>query len=621
MSYNNSNKTIILLLGLILTFFILIGTLIRLQIIEKKYKINADNNALFYKTKYPVRGLILDRNEKILVGNKIVYDILVTPYDIHQFDTIELCKIFNIDTSYIHNYIRYFNKNKRKIGYQSITILKQVPAEQYNKFIEKNHRFPGFYGIARTIRNYPFDAGGNLLGYISEADPEFLKNNTEYQLGDYVGKTGFEKRWEKDLRGEKGYNVFLRNARNIIHSPYENGKYDKQAVPGKNVYSTVDADLQAYGELLMQNKKGSIVAIEPSTGEILSMVSSPGIKIEQLENISKYYDEIITDPNKPMFNRAVMSPQPPGSVFKLVNALIGLQEGTLKTTKKYPCYGGYSVGNLKVGCHIHPTPLDLERAIMMSCNAYFCNVFRKIIDNDKYNTVAESLDSWNKYVKSFGFGEKLGSDFPSEQPGTVPSSNTYNNIHGENRWKSLSIISLAIGQGELGCTPLHLANLASIIANRGFYYIPHIVKNSIKNPIDEKYKVKNYCMIDSINFDPIINGMYLAVNSPGGSGATARLAKVKNLDICGKTGTAENPHGKDHSVFICFAPKDDPKIAVAVYIENAGFGGTWAAPIASLMVEKYFNGEITRNERRWIEAKMKQAKFINSKKETKNEQK
>ena len=370
---------------------------------------------------------------------------------------------------------------------------------------------------------------------------------------------------------------------------------------GKDVTSTIDAILQAYGEELMQNKVGSLVAIEPSTGEILTMVSSPGLETSKLAEINKYYQEIVTDPYKPMFNRAVMSPQPPGSVFKLVNGLIGLQEGVITPATAYSCHGAYTVGNLRVGCHGHPSPLDFRRSIMMSCNTYYCYVFRAILDNPKYEIIRDSFTKWKEYVESFGFGMKLNTDIPSEQAGTMPTAEWYDRLHGKNRWRSLSIISLAIGQGEIGSTPLHLANLAATIANRGWFYTPHLQKEMPDNPIDPRFKERHYTMVDTSWFESVVEGMYLAVN--GGPGATGRLASVSGLEICGKTGTAQNPHGNDHSVFICFAPKDDPKIAVAAYIENAGFGSTWACPISALLVEKYLNGEISK-ERKWLETNM-----------------
>ncbi len=600
-------KKNVLILGVLAVGLILIIQLFNLQILNKEYKITAENNAFKYVTRYPVRGLILDRNNNILVGNKNTYDIMVTPIEVKAFDTLDFCSIFNLDTLYVREKFKEYRKFRRKIGYQSLTFLKQVSSVQYSIFIEKAYKFPGFSAISRNARNYPFAAGANLFGYVTEVDAEFLKKNPDYRSGDYVGASGLEKSYEDVLKGEKGYNILLRDVHNRIQSSFEEGAHDKDAIPGKDLVSTIDGYLQQYGEELMQNKVGSVVAIEPSTGEILALISSPGINIEQLATISKHYKEIVNDPYKPMFNRAVMSAYPPGSVFKLVNGLIGLQEGVITPQTRYNCNLGYHYGDRKLGCHAHPSPLDLTQSIMMSCNAYYCNVFREIIHNRKYGSVAEAFDNWREMVMSFGFGRKLGSDFPAELGGTLPTTKTYDKIYGKNRWRAHSIISLSIGQGEIGATPLHLANLAATIANRGYYYIPHLVKDSPDTTIHPRFKERNYTMVDTSHFHKVIEGMYLAVNAPAGSGGTARLAHVEGLDICGKTGTAQNPHGKDNAVFICFAPRENPKIAIAAYIENAGFGGTWAAPIASLMIEKYLKGEISRPD---LEKRMKETSLI-----------
>ncbi|MBQ0025185.1 MAG: penicillin-binding protein 2 [Bacteroidales bacterium] len=582
-------------------FLIMAVRLFFVQIVDKQYRITAENNALKYETTYPARGRILDRNGVIIVGNNTSYDIMVTPADVKEFDTLELCRIFNLDTSFVKGKFREYKLYRTRIGFQTLTFKKQISNAQYNEFVEKSFMFPGFTGVPRTLRTYPLNVGGNLLGYISEVDADYLKAHPEYKSGDYAGKTGMEAAYEEILRGEKGYSIYLRDSRNRIMAPYQNGEYDKGAIPGTDVVTTIDSDLQAFGESLMRNKVGSLVAIEPSTGEILTMVSSPGINVSQLSEINKYYKDIVSDPYKPMFNRAVMSPQPPGSVFKLVNGLIGLQEGVLTPYTMHPCHSGYTVGNLRVGCHSHQSPINMYQSIMMSCNAYYCYVFRDIIDNKKYGSVTEAFTKWKEYTESFGFGRKLSSDFPSEQAGTMPTVERYDRLHGKGRWKSLSIISLSIGQGEIGCTPLHLANFAATLANRGYYYIPHIQKDTPAAPLDSSYRKRNYTMVDTSYFHEVVKGMYLAINGEGG--ATASIARIPGIEACGKTGTAQNPHGDDHSVFICFAPMDNPKIAVAAYIENGGFGATWAAPIASLLVEKYLCGEISQ-ERKYLEERV-----------------
>lgn len=593
----DNNRAVKLVIGLVVASLVLLVKLFYIQIIDDKYKASAERNAMVYDVVYPNRGIIYDRNGKILVGNKVAYDIMVTPSEVGTFDTLLLAGTLGIEPDFIRSKMEEYRQNRRKIGYQSTEFLKKIPAEQYIRFAELAYLFPGFQGHVRSIREYPFNAGGNLLGYVSEVDAAYMKRHPgEYVSGDYAGKTGLEASREADLRGEKGYNIFLRNAHNKVETRFNEGKSDIEAVPGKDIITTIDADLQQYGQALMKNKVGSLVAIEPSTGEILALVSSPGIDVDMLADIGKYYRQISTDPYKPMFNRAVQASYPPGSVFKLVNGLIGLQEGTLKPTDAYPCYRGYHFGNKKLGCHSHSSPLQLEHAVMTSCNGYFCYVLRNILENKKYKSIDKALDKWHDYVSSFGFGHSLGSDFPSELGGTIPTSELYDRRYGKGRWKFTTIISISIGQGEIGATPLQIANLSAIMANRGYYYIPHLIKDSPQIKIDDKFRRKHYTMVDTTQFEKVIPGMWKAVNSGFGSEGTASIAAVPGLDICGKTGTAQNPRGADNSVFICFAPKDNPKIAVAAYMENAGFGATWAAPVASLLTEKYLTGEISRPE-------------------------
>ena len=601
MKLDRANK---LRIGLVIMAGILIARIFYIQIVDDRYKIDASNNSMVYDIIYPTRGVIYDRNGKIIVGNKVAYDILVTPKEVKEFDTLLLAGVLDVEPDFIRGKMAEYRKNRRRIGYQSVIMMKQLSSEKYMKFSEIQYKFPGFKGQVRSIRDYPFNAGGNLLGYVSEVDQAYLDRHPgEYRSGDYAGKTGLEAARETDLRGEKGYHIYLRDSHNQIQTRYKDGEMDKEAIPGKDIVTTIDADLQQYGQQLMQNKVGSLVAIEPSTGEILTMVSSPGIDVEMLADIGKHYKEIVSDPHKPMFNRAVQAPYPPGSVFKLVNGLIGLEEGVLKPEYTYPCNKGYYFGKHKLGCHAHRSPLDLEDAIMMSCNGYFCYVMRNILENRKYRSQAEALDKWHDYVSSFGFGHKLGSDFPAELGGTIPTSAYYNKVYGKGGWKFTTVISISIGQGEIGVTPLQIANMCATVANRGYYYIPHIVKDSDSLRIDDKFRERQYTMVDTTNFKKVIKGMWKAVNSGFGSGGTASIAAVEGLDICGKTGTAQNPRGADNSVFICFAPMDNPKIAVAAYVENAGFGATWSAPIASLLVEKYLTGTISE-DRKPLEERM-----------------
>lgn len=607
MKLTRDNK---LLIGLGVAVLVLIGRLFFIQIVQDRYKIDASNNSMVYDIVYPTRGIIYDRNGKIIVGNKVVYDILVTPKEVQAFDTLLLSEVLKVPASFMKEKMAEYAANRKKIGYRSMVLIKQLPPEDYMSFAEIQYKFPGFKGQARSIRDYPTNAGGNLLGYVSEVDAAFIKKHPEeYRSGDYAGKTGIEAAREKELRGEKGYQIYLRNSRNKIESRYKDGEMDKEAIPGHDVYTTIDADLQQYGQQLMRNKVGSLVAIEPSTGEILAMVSSPGIDVGMLADIGKHYSDIVSDPHRPMFNRAVQAPYPPGSVFKLVNGLISLQEGVLKPSQYYPCYNGYHFGKHKLGCHVHKSPLNLEESVMMSCNSYFCYSMKNILENEKYSGVGEALDKWREYVMSFGFGKKLESDFPAEKGGSIPTSKYYNRVYGKNGWKFTTIISISIGQGEIGATPLQIANLSAIMANRGYYMIPHIIKESEGVPLNPKYREKNYTMVDTSHFETVVKGMWRAVNSGFGSGGTASIAAVKDLDICGKTGTAQNPRGDDNSVFICFAPMDNPKIAVSAYIENGGFGATWAAPIASLLVEKYLKGDISE-ERKPLEERMMQGHLM-----------
>ena len=579
-----------LLIGLTIAALVLLGKIFSLQVIDR-YKEDADRNSTVYETIYPTRGIIYDRNGNILVGNKVAYDILVSPREVQAFDTVALAAVLDVTPEFIRGKLKEYRRKRSAIGFQSVTMMR------------------GFKGQVRGVRDYPFNAGGNLLGYVSEVNQAYIdRHPDEYRSGDYAGMTGIEAAREKELRGEKGYHIYLRNSRNQIEQPYKDGAEDKEAIPGHDIVTTIDAVLQQYGQELMQNKVGSIVAIEPSTGEILALVSSPGIDVSQLADIGRHWEEISTNPYKPMYNRAVQASYPPGSVFKLVNGLIGLQEGVLRPEMTYPCHQGYHFGaGHKLGCHAHKSPLNMEESIMMSCNAYYCYVLKNILDNRKYDNVADGMDHWREMVMSFGFGRKLGSDFPAELSGSIPSSKTYNRAYGKGRWNSTTVISLSIGQGEILATPMHLANLCATIANRGYYYIPHIVKESEGVPLDQRFKERQYTMVDTTQFPKVIKGMWRAVNSGPGMGGTAWIAHVDSLEICGKTGTAQNPRGADNSVFICFAPMDNPKIAIAAYVENGGFGATYAAPMASLMAEKYLTGSVSRPA---LEKRMKEADLM-----------
>ena len=599
MEINNRTKVLGIVLGVVVA--ILVGRLFQIQILDGSYKRDSSNNSMIYETIYPPRGIIYDRDGRVLVGNKVCYDILVTPREVTAFDTLALADALGVTPEFVRERMSYYRERRRSIGYQTLTFVKQLSVERYMRFAETAYAFPGFRGQVRSIREYPFDAGGNLLGYMGEVNAAEIKAEPEaYKAGDYIGKTGLEAIREKELRGKKGYHIFLRDSRNRRQNAYADGEFDQPAEPGNDIVTTIDAPLQQYGQRLMAGKKGSLIAIEPATGEILAMVSSPGISVDELANIGQHYGRLVMDPNRPMFNRTVQASYPPGSVFKLVNGLIGMQEGVLEPWYKYPCTRGYAYSSKhKLGCHAHRSPLDLTEAVMMSCNAYFCYVFKNLLEK---GPTAECFDRWRDYVLSFGFGAPLGSDFPSELGGNIPTSKYYDRVYGAKHWRFSNVVSLSIGQGEIGATPLQIANLAAIMANRGWYRVPHIVRSD-----EEKFVEKHYTLVDTTHFEKVIPGMWQAVNAPWGAGGTAAAAAVPGLDICGKTGTAQNPHGADNSVFICFAPKDDPKIAVVGYVEGGGWGGSTSCPIASLLVEKYLTGEISRPE---LEERMLNLRFI-----------
>ncbi|RLD62361.1 MAG: penicillin-binding protein 2 [Bacteroidetes bacterium] len=590
----------------ILVSIIYIIRLFALQVIDTSYKVSASNNVLRYVTQYPARGLIFDRNGELLVYNQAAYDLMIVPRQLEAFDTTSFCKIINISKQQL---VEKITKAKNYSYLKPSLFLKQMSSITYAKLQEKLYKFHGFFVQTRTLRKYPKKIAAHSLGYVGEVDDNTTKKNSYYKLGDYIGISGIEKSYEKDLRGKKGVEIFLVDVHNRIKGKYKKGRYDTIAIAGANITTTLDASLQKYGEKLMQNKKGSIVAIEPSTGEILTMVTSPSYNPDLLVGRirTQNYLKLLKDTLKPLFNRAVMAKYPPGSTFKIITALIGLQEKVLYQSTQYSCHGGYRSGRTTVGCHIHPSPLDLTHAVQYSCNAYFCNVYRSIIDNPEFASAEEGFQVWRDYVTSFGFGNKLGLDLPNELSGNIPTTKYYDKYYGNSHWSSLTTISLSIGQGELGITPLQMANMTSTVANRGFYYTPHIVKNiSNKKNIDPQFLVKHYTKIDSSYFPIVIEGMDSVIN--GGAGSTARIAKIKDITVCGKTGTAQNPHGDNHSIFIAFAPKDKPKIAVAVFIENGGYGARWAAPTASLIIEKYLKKEISR---KWLENYILNCDLIN----------
>lgn len=559
-----------------------------IQLFDRRYVELAKANALRHVVEYPTRGEVFDRNGEFLVQSRECYDLMVVYSEIDKagFDTTRLCSVLGLPREKLERELAAARRWPRAAR----LVMNFIPKEDKLRFDEGNFR--GFYTVYRTVRQYPRKVGGNLLGYVGEVNADMIRRNPSYKPGDYVGMSGVESAYEPLLRGRKGVRIQEVDTHGAIKGSYMNGMYDTLPESGKYLVSTIDARLQLFAEELMAGKVGAAVAIEPSTGEILMMVSSPTYDPDQMvgRERSKHYAEMVRNKRRPMFNRAVRAKYPPGSTFKLVQGLIGLQEGVLKPSDRHICNQGYSAGRLKMRCHAHPSPLDLRFAVSTSCNAYFCYVFRDILDNPKYGSVKEGFDVWRKYVESFGFGRKLGSDFLGEGNGYVPDRAYYDRVY-RGSWNSLTVLSLSIGQGELGCTPLQMANLAAIIANRGYYFIPHIVKKiEGQDSIDRRFYERHYTMVEPKYFEPIIEGMWRGVHVDG----TSRMARLDGWDVCGKTGTAQNPHGRDHSTFLSFAPKDNPKIAISVYVENGGFGATTALPIASLLEEYYLTDTVKR---------------------------
>ncbi len=577
---------------------IFIARLLFLQVIDDKYKQNPLNNsAVTTKYIYPDRGYIYDRNSKLMVANQSSYDIMIIPRDVEPLDTLEFCSLLKITKP---DFKKYYKKAKNYSPRIPSIFLAQLSKDDYAYLQEKMYKYKGFYIQKRFLRQYPINTSANVLGYISEVNERILKRNKSYQLGELIGYQGVEKQYENVLRGKKGVSYIQKNRFNKEIGVYKNGIYDTLAEPGKDIYLTLDLDLQKYTEDLMFEKRGGVVAIEPSSGEILTLVSTPGYDPNMLVGRKRSKNSVLlfNDTIKqPMLNRALQAQYPPGSPFKLVNALVALQEGVITPTTGFYCHHGYRYGRggfMACHCGVVGSAIKLDRGIYRSCNSYFSNVYRKTIE--KYDSPSEGMDAWSNHVKSFGLGNFLGYDLPSGQKGLIPDSKLYKRFYPRGGWKAITTISNAIGQGEVLTTPIQLANMTAAIANRGFYYTPHIIKkigDSIV--IDPKYTKPKYTTIDSEHFEPVIQGMFNVFEL-----GTARYSRVEGIDICGKTGTSENSkriNGKkvdftDHSIFVAFAPKDNPKIAIAVFIENGYWGSRWAAPIASLMIEKYLNGFI-----------------------------
>ncbi|WP_066224082.1 penicillin-binding protein 2 [Formosa haliotis] len=595
-------RQFLLFFTIIFVGIIFISRLFYLQVYNSSANDLYADNAIRKVYDYPKRGFVYDRNGTLLVSNQSSYDVMVIPREVKPLDTVEFCNLLKIDKA---QFIKTYNKAYHYSPRLPSVFVSHLSKEDYAVLQEKMRKFEGFYIQKRSLRHYEASIGANVLGDIGEVNNAIIKKQPYYKMGDLIGKQGIELSYEEELRGKKGIKFIQKNRFNKNIGPYKEGKFDTLPEPGKDVKITIDATLQAYGEQLMQHKHGGIIAIEPSTGEILTMISAPTYDPNSLvgrkrsRNFTKLYNDSIA---KPLYDRGLLAQYPPGSPFKVLNALIGLQEGVVTTKDQFTCHHGYSYGNRKMGCHSHASPLAMNVGIYESCNAYFANVYRRIIE--KYDTPYEGMNVWNKHVTSFGLGDYLGYDLKIGSPGRIPSGDFYDKWYGKNRWRTTFTLSNAIGQGEIEATPIQLANMVAAIANRGYFYTPHIIKSIEGQEIDAHFTTPRHTTIDKENFEPVIQGMFDVYNK-----GTAASLQVKGIEICGKTGTAENfvkIDGKktqltDHSIFVAFAPKDNPKIAIAVFVENGYWGSRFAGRIASLMIEKYLRGSITRTDMEtWI---------------------
>lgn len=563
--------------------------LFSLQLMSDDYKKNADSNAFRKEIQYPSRGLILDRKGRLLVYNESSYNIMVVMNDQRGIDTLDFCQTVGITKDF---YIKRMDEIKSKISYSRYTpqlFMSQIPAEEFSVFREKLFRFKGFSVEKRSVRHYTTGLGAHLLGDVGEVNDKDIANDDYYQSGDFIGKLGVERSYEKELRGEKGMRIMLRDVHGRTQGHYQNGKYDKAPVPGKDVTLSIDLDLQALAERLLEGKLGAIVAIEPSTGQILCMASSPTYdpRLTVGRNRGKYHQQLSRDPMRPLLNRAIMGTYPPGSTFKITQAIMGLQEGSITPEIAFPCHHGFNYKGLHLGCHGHASPINLVPAIGTSCNAYFCwNLYRMFSNKRKYGSVQNAMNCWKDHMVDMGFGYKLGIDLPGESRGMIPNANYYDD-HYRKSWNALTVISISIGQGEVTATPLQIANLAATVANRGHYYVPHIVRSIRGGQIDSLYTHPHHTTINPRWYNYAVAGMRKAVLS-----GTCHAANIPGIEVCGKTGTAQN-RGHDHSAFMGFAPMNSPRIAVVAYIENGGFGAVYGVPIGALIMEQYLNGSLS----------------------------
>lgn len=604
-NYNLEKRKYVIGGFIIVIALIYVVRLFNLQLADEQYKKWADSNAFLKKTVYPSRGLIYDRNGELVVFNQPAYDVMLIPRDVQPFDTLDFCHTLNITPEQLDKRFADMKDKRLNPGYSTYTpqrLLAQLSAQDYGRLQEKLYRFPGFFIQKRILRQYKHPTAANVLGNIREVSQADIDRDDYYAAGDYTGDLGIEKSYEPYLRGVKGVEILIRDARGRIQGRYEDGAADIAPISGRDLRLSLDINLQQYAESLMVGKRGAVVAIEPATGEILCMVSMPSYDPTLLvgRQRGKNYQELVKDDSWPLFDRALMGAYPPGSTFKPTQGLIFLQEGVIDLNTAYPCAHGYISGGLRVGCHGHGSPLPLKPALQTSCNAFFCWGFKAMIDNkrSKYGSSAKAFEVWKNHLVSMGYGYKLGVDLPGESRGFIPNAKFYDKFYSEGRWSANTIISVSIGQGEILATPLQIANLSATIANRGHFITPHVVK-AIQDTVMPPNLLKvRYPTVESHFYEDVAEGMRMAV-----TGGTCRKAALPDIEVCGKTGTAQNPHGKDHSAFMGFAPYKDPKIAVAVYVENGGWGATFGVPIGSLVMEKYLKGSIAP-ERKYLEEQM-----------------
>ena len=581
--------------------FIVVVYIIRLftlQIMSDDYKKNADSNAFLKKIDYPSRGVITDRNGKLLVFNQPSYDIMVVMNEAKgRLDTLDFCQTLGITREEFDKRMETIKDRSKNPGYSRFTqqlFISQLSDKDFSIFHEKIFRYPGFYIQRRSIRQYQYPVAAHVLGDVAEVSPADIEEDDYYQPGDYIGKLGVERKYEKQLRGEKGVQILLRDAHGRIQGSYMNGALDKRPVPGKNLTLGIDYDLQALGERLMEGKIGSIVAIEPTTGEVLCMVSSPNYdpRIMVGRARSKNHRRLSTDPMKPLLNRSIMGQYPPGSTFKTTQGLTYLSEGIINPSTPFGCSHGFYFRGLHVGCHGHASPLSIVPALSTSCHAFFCwGLYYMIGNRSKYGSVQNAMNTWRDYMVSMGFGYKLGIDLPGEKRGLIPNAEFYDKAY-RGSWNGLTIISISIGQGEVNATPLQIANLGATIANRGYFYVPHVVRKVQGEPLDTTYTTRHYTKATKKAYDYVVEGMRASV-----LGGTCRALAKYDFMACGKTGTAQN-RGHDHSVFMGFAPMNNPKIAVAVYVENGGWGADYGVPLGGLIMEQYIHGKLSEESKK-----------------------